>query len=151
MRRKSNVSAPPWCSSRTTTSNAPRSPVRALPRSGGISSRAWGEWFMPGNRKNILQTLAGYVNVGAPSLPVPSMESDPLGVGGAIAGAPEYGLNYNNLGNAMAQQALQQSNALNVYNKGPGSGWMPLGPAREATPFVTVQPLRVFIEARTKL
>ena len=106
---------------------------------------------MPGNRKNILQTLAGYVNVGVPSLPVPSMESDPLGVGGAIAGAPEYGLNYNNLGNAMAQRALQQLNALNAYNQGPGSGWMPLGPAREATPFVTVQPLRVFIEARTKL
>jgi len=71
---------------------------------------------------------------------------DPLGLAGAAASP-----NYNNLGIAMAQKALQQANALNAYNQGPGSGWLPLGPAREATPFVTVQPLRVFIEARTKL
>jgi len=63
------------------------------------------------------------------------MGVDPLGLAGAAASP-----NYNNIGIAMAQQAQ----AVNAYQN-------VLGAAQQATPFVTVQPMRVFIEARTKI
>ncbi|HXI60969.1 MAG TPA: hypothetical protein VNO55_33140, partial [Polyangia bacterium] len=122
----------------------------------------------PDKHKNILQTLVGYVSGGAPLLPAPSMGSDmmgvdPLGLSGAAA-APNYGPNnpnYNNIGIAMTQarqaqiaanvtahQALANAQQANAYQS---AYQHVLGAARQSTPFVTVQPLRVFIEARTKI
>ena len=89
------------------------------------------------------------------------MGVNPLG----LAGAPSYGPNnpnYNNLGIAMAQQAQQKAaqvnhplnqaqwnavQAANAYQNVLGAAQQ----AREPLPFVTVQPMRVFIEARTKI
>lgn len=85
------------------------------------------------------------------------MGVDPLGLAGAAASP-----NYNNIGIAQAQQVQQKAaqinhplnqaqwnavQAANAYQNILGSAQQ----AREPLPFVTVQPMRVFIEARTKI
>jgi len=84
------------------------------------------------------------------------MGVDPLGLAGAAASP-----NYNNIGIAMTQ-ARQAQIAANITaqwsaahvaaNAQQAHAYQNvLGAAQQATPFVTVQPLRVFIEARTKI
>jgi hypothetical protein len=85
------------------------------------------------------------------------MGVDPLGLSGA-AGAPSYGPNdpnYNNIGIAMTQarQAQIAANVTAQWNAAQAANTYQnvLGAARQSTPYVAVQPLRVFIEARTKI
>ena len=81
------------------------------------------------------------------------MGVDPLGLAGAAASP-----NYNNIGIAMTQarQAQIAANVTAQWNSAQAANASQnfLGAAqqaREPLPFVTVQPMRVFIEARTKI